>query len=177
MALYNRGSLDPAASIGSQGYKRAASLQQRADLEPARRQAGLEMQDELGSRGLSRGGASMAAGLAQRSSFLQQLLQNEQKLGMMQAGAGEENRQRLEGRGWNLEDQAAQAAYEDQIMKQEADDYAAYRRMLPMKKLMGGIGKLGGMAASSYFSQGGNDIGKPGGPPAQDIDYDPPSMY
>jgi hypothetical protein len=164
MALYNRGQLDPGASVASPGFRRASLAHYRADLDPARRQAQQELEDEYGSRGLERGGQSLAARLANRNSYVQNLFQQDQKLGMGQADLLEGDRQRVESRGWQTEDQAAQQAFEDEMMKWTEEDYANYRRSLPMKKLFGGIGKLGGAAASGQFNTKQYDTSAPKAP-------------
>lgn len=160
MALYNRGSLPANASMSSPEFKRASLLHYQADLEPVRRQAQDELQQEFGGRGLAQsGGQAIAARLANRQNFIQQIAQKDQGLGVQQADLGEQNRQRLEGRGWQLQDIAAQQGLEDEFQKWQAEDYANYRRALPMKKLFGGIGKLAGAGTVAAFNSGGYGSG------------------
>jgi hypothetical protein len=152
MALYDRGALGPNDSISSPAYKRAALLHYRADLDPARVQAINELGQEYSGRGLSGGGQNLGATLANRNSYIQQLSQQNQNLGLEQAGANEIARQRVEGRGWQTADMAKQQQLEDTLQGWNQEDYDAYRRALPMKKLFGGIGKLGGAAVSQGFT-------------------------
>ena len=151
MALYDRGALGPNDSISSPAYKRAALLHYRADLDPARVQAINELGQEYSRRGLSGGGQDLAMELANRNNYFQQLGQRNQNLGVEQSDANEVARQRAEGRGWQLDDQAKQKALEDEFVKWNQEDYANYRRSLPIRKLTGGIGKLGGAASTEGF--------------------------
>lgn len=122
MPIYDRGSLGPNDSVASPAYKRAAFLHYRADLDPARVQALNELGQEYSGRGLSAGGQNLGAALANRNSYIQQLSQADQNLGIEQADSNEIARRRVEGRGWQLEDIAKQQALEDEFQKWNQED-------------------------------------------------------
>lgn len=172
MALYNRTQLDPNASIMSPGYAKAAFQHYSADLEPMRRQAINELTDEYSTRGLQGGGQQVRALATNRGNILQQLAQKRQAIGMLQANAGEQNRESLEGRQWQLQDIAGQNALEDEMRGWDAADYQTARRARPMKILFGGIGKLAGAgAASLYKPSSDNQLAPTEKAPAPRVNY------
>ena len=144
MALYDRGSLDPKASLYSPEYRKAAMLHYGADLAPVRKQALQELGDEYAGRGLGGGGQAIEAGLSRKGDFLTQLAQRRQQLGLQSAQGQEQNRQDVEGHEQMLQDRTAQSQLQDLFEKYKQEDYDTARRARPMKMLFGGLGKLGG---------------------------------
>lgn len=152
MPLYNRGSLDPNASVASPEYLRASLQHYRADLEPARRQAQRELQDELAGRGLSPvGGQRIAAELALRNNFNNQISKQGQVNALGQSNAAEMNRQRLESRALNAQDQLASRGLEDEMYQQQKDDAELRMRQRYLGEAVGALGKIGGDYAGRYY--------------------------
>lgn len=158
MALYNRGKLPANASVASPEYRKAAFQHYEADLTPVRRQAGMELSDELAGRGLSpQGGQAIQGRLDQRGDFLRNLAQKRQELGIQQAGLAEGNRQRLEDREFQLDDMRTGTGFEDEMLLREREDRANMRRQQLFNSLWGTAGRVGGTLAASRFRPKGPD--------------------
>jgi hypothetical protein len=109
----------------------------------------------MGGRGLGQSGQALLARLQSKGGFIRDLGQRRQALGLEQARLAEGERQLQQDRAWQLQDQAAKFALEDELAKWAEEDYQTARRMAPMKKLMGGIGRLGGALGANAISNWG----------------------
>jgi len=157
MPIYDRGETLQAGTVPySDRYIETAMKGQKADKAAIRKQALQEIAQDYASRGLTGSGVAQLAGAQARQGFADQDTAFRQGLGMKAAMLGEENRRRLENRGWNVEDRnwrAEQERLQHERDLREADQEA-------QGGMWGNIlGTAGSIVGSIYGGPAGGAIG------------------
>jgi hypothetical protein len=140
------GGLTPITS-GSPEYQKAIVGNTQASLKPAYTSALNRLRQSYASRGLLDSGLGAAAEMGMSQNYLGQIGDVANRAAIGGADLAENNRQRLEQRGWQVQDRDLQL----QALRDQADRAERAAGQKQWADLIGGVAMAGGTAAGGPF--------------------------
>lgn len=145
---------------GSPEYQQAITGQTQRQLAPIYRQALRQTRGNLQSRGLTDSGIALDAERGLQQNFLGQMADTATRAATGGADVAEQNRRRLQERGWQTEDRDMALAAEREAMNRREEMMGAQTWADLLGGAAGAAGTaLGGPLAGWLFGQGGKAAG------------------